>query len=475
MKMLFQVVCAGVCPCRQKSDFLSIYPVSGTAHDVDFIIIANKLTVKLTKQNSGRLFEIIVKDRATKIRKGMNIMGQTTYEKLYDYSGSLTEIMNTHSHFIPNYAGDAITLHQILQMTYISWISPVFPDTYEGRKAYIEKMSSNSYFRWMAKSVGELYGSGIPLTLENWDLIDANLRSAYLDKDNSVNILKNKCLYKAIILDKYENPGFDDSLPEIMTPTFRCDQFLCGYFIDGHDENKNYPYRTLGLAKCPGTIKEYVTAVSSKIAEMKKRGCVSIKIAIAYERDIFFEKTDLAQADIAFNNPDAKPLDIRAFGNFMMYRLCKIAAVNDMPVQIHTGLGKLERSNAIGLWQLIHNNPGTKFVLFHCGYPWMDDILGLLHNYKNVYPDLCWLPLISTSAAVRFLKEALEVGDSGRFCWGCDTWTAEESFGALLAVRHVLAKALSEMCEEDAITFEMATHLIYSILCTNAKNIYNIK
>lgn len=402
-------------------------------------------------------------------------MPKTTYEKLYDYASSLSGIMNTHSHYIPMLANNEITLHQIMQMTYISWISPKYPDTYEGRKAYIEKMSSNSYFRWMARSVGELYGDGTPLNTENWDMIDAGLRRAYLDNDNSINILKNKCRYKAIILDKYEHPGYDDGYPEIMTPTFRCDQFLCGYHIDGHDENKNYPYRTLGLSECPATLEEYVDAVSSKIVEMKRRGCVSLKIAIAYERDICFEKTDITYAQIAYNNPDATLEQKRVFGNYVMYRLCEIAARNDMPIQIHTGLGKLEKSNAIGLRQLIHENPETRFVLFHCGYPWMDDILGLLHNYRNVYPDLCWLPLISTSAAVRFIKEALEVGDSGRFCWGCDTWTAEESYGALLAVRHVLAKALSEMCDEGAISYEQAEHIILSILCNNAKEIYRIE
>lgn len=402
-------------------------------------------------------------------------MQNTTYEKLYDYSGTLSDIMNTHSHYIPNLGGDGITLHQILQMTYISWISPNFPDTYEGRKAYIEQMSSNSYYRWMARSVGELYGDGTPLNIENWDSIDANLRKAYINKENSINILKDKCRYKAIILDKYEQPGYDDDHPEIMTPTFRCDQFLFGYDIEGHDENKNYPYRTLGLAKCPATLDEYVSAVSSKILEMKNRGCVSLKIAIAYERDLCFEKTGVSQAEVAYNNPDATPDDKRLFGNYMMYRLCELAAQNDMPIQIHTGLGKLEHSNAIGLRQLIHENRETRFVLFHCGYPWMDDILGLLHNYRNVYPDLCWLPLISTSAAVRFIKEALEVGDSGRFCWGCDTWTAEESYGALLAVRHVLAKALSEMCDEGAINYEQAKYIILSILCNNARKIYHIE
>lgn len=402
-------------------------------------------------------------------------MSRNTYDELYDYAKSLGDIINTHSHYIP-ISGDAnLTLYNILQMTYISWISPVFPDTYEGRKAYIEKMGSNSYFRWMAESLGELYGNGKPLCLENWDEIDNNLRKSYLNENSSIDILKNICKYKAIILDKYERPGYDVGHPEIMTPTFRCDQFLTGYCIDGHDNNNNYPYKSLDMSACPETIEEYVGAIAEKIKKMKQVGCVSLKVAIAYERDIIFEKPDMNHVKSAYNNPDATDIERRAFGNYIMYRLCEIAAENDMPIQIHTGLGGLDNTNPIGLRQLIHLNPGTRFVLFHCGYPWSDDIFALMHNYRNVYPDLCWLPLISTSAAVRFVKEALEVGDCHRLCWGCDTWTAQESYGALLAIRHVLAQALSLMCEEGAFGMEYARYIIFSILCNNAKTIYSIK
>ena len=63
-------------------------------------------------------------------------------------------------------------------------------------------------------------------------------------------------------------------------------------------------------------------------------------------------------------------------------------------------------------------NMGVKFLYDHSYCNWMDDLLGLLHSYSNVYADLCWLPLISTSAAKRFLREALEIGGSNRILWG---------------------------------------------------------
>ena len=95
-------------------------------------------------------------------------------------------------------------------------------------------------------------------------------------------------------------------------------------------------------------------------------------------------------------------------------------------------------------------NMGVKFLYDHSYCNWMDDLLGLLHSYSNVYADFCWLPLISTSAAKRFLREALEIGGSNRILWGCDTWTSEESYGAVLAFRRVVSEVLSEMCQEGS-------------------------
>ena len=48
----------------------------------------------------------------------------------------------------------------------------------------------------------------------------------------------------------------------------------------------------------------------------------------------------------------------------------------------------------------------------------MDDVNALLRTYKNVYPDLCWLPMLSTSAAIRMFRELIEGGTSDKVCLG---------------------------------------------------------
>ena len=117
-------------------------------------------------------------------------------------------------------------------------------------------------------------------------------------------------------------------------------------------------------------------------------------------------------------------------------------------------------------------NMGVKFLYDHSYCNWMDDLLGLLHSYSNVYADLCWLLLISTSAAKRFLREALEIGGSNRILWGCDTWTVEESYGSLLAFRFSLCRVLTEKIEDGYLSVSNAKDIIDKILFDNAGKLY---
>ena len=123
----------------------------------------------------------------------------------------------------------------------------------------------------------------------------------------------------------------------------------------------------------------------------------------------------------------------------------------------------------------IQCHPNTKFVLFHCGYPWTDDVLGLAHQYPTqIYPDLCWLPLISPAKAETFISEIVDIVRADALCWGCDTWTSEESYGALLAARHVLAKVFSAKIEEGRLSYSDACDYLKGVLHDNAAELYGI-
>jgi uncharacterized protein len=225
----------------------------------------------------------------------------------------------------------------------------------------------------------------------------------------------------------------------LFSPAFRVDPLFCAYAPDARDHDGNNPSALYG--RHPDTLDAYLLWVGDLVTKKKQQGCIALKCAIAYERGLDFRVVAKEKAAKAFQKgkDGVAAEDVANFQDYLFGYLCGLAAELSLPLQCHTGLGQLTNTRAIAMNEMIRRNPRTKFVLFHCSYPWTSDIGALLHAYPNVYPDLCWLPLLSPSAAQRMLHELIEIGTSDKVCWGCDTWTSEESFGALLAFRSVLA------------------------------------
>ena len=98
----------------------------------------------------------------------------------------------------------------------------------------------------------------------------------------------------------------------------------------------------------------------------------------------------------------------------------------------------------------------------------------MVRLYPNVYADLCWLPLSSTRAAKFLLHELIENASSEKLMWGCDTWTAEESYGALLAFRFVLSSVLAEKVSDGYLTTHDAYEIIDKILYRNAADLFHL-
>lgn len=394
-------------------------------------------------------------------------------ERLKQYAHTV-RIVNTHSHHTDQQYFENVSLYKLMQITYMNWYSPPFSNDRQGREAFERRNALNTYYYWEKRGLEALYPVGRPFSADTWELYDAEIKKAYQEKDYSIRGLKELCGYDAVILDDPFIPGNDKKHPELFRPAFRCDMFLYGYTPESPDPFQNQAYRFFEREK-PSTLEEYILCMGSAVKKKKGEGCVALKIAVAYQRGLDFINTDVQRARKAFGNAQPSPEEIRDFQDYVMYSLARIAGELDIPLQIHTGLGQLKKTNPMELHPLIAANPSTKFVLLHCGFPWKDDLLALLHNHSNVYPDLSWLPLLSTAYAETFLREALEVGDAYRLCWGCDTWTLEESMGARLAVEEVLTEVLAKMVKDNRISEGQAIKMIENILRENAKSLYHIK
>jgi len=210
---------------------------------------------------------------------------------------------------------------------------------------------------------------------------------------------------------------------------------------------------------------------------------IAVKIGVAYNRPIDFklEENDDGKINELFARLKEKNVkftqnEMIRWGNYIVTHLLGFANFKHLPVQIHTGLAYLEGSNPINLAPIMRAFPGVNFCLFHGGYPFHDQLAGLLYSVPNAYADLCWMPILNHKAAKSLLSDLISVKAGFRtFAYGGDTQTLEGSIGALITIKKILAKVLSRKIEEGKLIKEDAIELGNAMLYDNAANLFGIK
>ena len=390
----------------------------------------------------------------------------STCEALYEFA-SAQPIVNTHSHYqLPE---GPRSLDFLMENSYVRWLNVPLGKDAAGRAEFLGRVRHNTYFTWLERALQKLYGFSGRLTADNWDEWSQAIKRSSLPDER---VFRETCGYRAIVLDAYWDPGAAHS-SKLFTPTFRINSFLYGYDGAAKDHNGNNALRLYG--ETPGGFDEYLAFMREVVRKKKSAGCMALKCASAYDRPLDFKEVSRERAARANQSASATSEEIRDFQDYVFFELCRIAAEVDLPFQCHTGLGLLDRTNAMMLREAIASNPDTRFVLFHGGYPWTEDIAALAHFFPNVFTDLCWLPILSTAAAERFLSEMLDVTTADKLLWGCDTWTPEESYGALLAMRDVLSRVLAARIDRGLCDLEGAKDLIERILSRNAAALFGIR
>lgn len=386
--------------------------------------------------------------------------------------------VNTHCHHYADEFYIDFSLEKLLMNTYLApkWSDLEFGGSRESRKKFIKKAQFKSYFVWLSRALQDIYDMGEPLNADNWDEYDIRVRAAYKKNPQyHIELLKEKCKYKKVILDAYWNPGDDNGHQELFVPNYRVDYYVNAFSPELEDHNGNTVKKIHG--KVFACLDEYESFVRMNIREKLKK-CCALKSTLAYDPygigfDISASRDAAARALAA--GKDASKEEASAFRGYLFNIFCQEAERAGKPFQIHTGLGSLYKSNAMEMLHIIKAYPDVKFSIFHASYPWRDDVAGLLHNCGNVYADLCWLPIISSEAASAVLKEYCQVATSDKLCWGCDTITSEESYGAALAMREAFSKGLADLVCEGYMSLSGAKELLKAILIDNPNLLYGFE
>jgi uncharacterized protein len=406
-------------------------------------------------------------------------------------------VVDIHEHHMPGILDDRdVGLLDLFAQSYAGWTHarpyplpseaasgytpPVAPEAprWDDVAAYVERSGSNAFVGTLVSALADLYSlEEGTVTRQNWESLDAEVRRRHADPGWPERVMARAGVTE-IITDPFTDPLLDAraALGPRYRSVARVNALALGWHPDSRDHNGNSGHafaRALGVEL--DAFEDYVAFLERFVDTLAERNQVALKSALAYDRDLSFDKPDEALARRAWGRRDPSADERKAFGDFVVDRLCALAGERDVPFQMHLGTALIRGSHPMNAAALVERNPGTRFLLMHLAYPWSRDLLGLAFVYRNIWLDLTWSFLLSPSHFKLALHEAIEIlPDEGRMMLGGDSWHAEESYGAIMLARRLIAEVLQERVAGDYLDDRGAQRLARRILSDNARAFFRL-
>ncbi len=399
-------------------------------------------------------------------------------------------LYDVHEHHMPESLHDReMGLLKLLEQSYAGWtqarpyplspeeepfsLAPERPCTWEDVARYVDGSGSNSLVASLVSALSELYGLGDDgITEDTWEELDQEIRRRHADPGWVDDVIERAGIER-IITDPFTNILLD--APASLGPRYRSvarvNCLAVGWHPDSHDHNGNSAYAiAAALGAQIDSFDDYLSFLERFVDTLPDRNQVALKSALAYDRDLRFDEPDEGVARRAFGQRRPSPAEQKAFGDFVVDRLCALAAERGVPMQMHLGTALIRGSHPMYVAGLVERHPGTRFLLMHLGYPWSRDLLGMAFVYRNIWLDLTWSFLLSPSHFKLALHEAIDTqADESRMMLGGDSWHVEESYGALALGRRLIGEVLHERVEARYLNEEGARRLARRILHENAR------
>jgi predicted TIM-barrel fold metal-dependent hydrolase len=344
---------------------------------------------------------------------------------------------------------------------------------------------NTTYYRALFQSFRDLHGLREPeLERENLRSVSESIRQAYSREGWYRHVIRERCNIRYMLRDM----AYMTADADFIRPVIRMDSYL---MLRHRKLLQNWveraapvysPYVPEAEYKAKiRSLEDYLGLLRGDFERAIAFGAVAVKIGIAYERTLRFDRVSIEEANRAFTLSDEKTSwsDIKTFQDFVFFTILEYAAEFDLPVQIHTGIfaggkGVLANSNPSQLNNVFLAFPETRFDIFHGGFPFTGEMGSLALMFPNVYLNVCWLPLISLAGFKRALGEWLCYVPAAKFLWGGDGHFVEEIYGAVCMVRQGLSEVLADKVEDGEMDFEHAVAIARGILHDNAVRFFRL-
>jgi len=406
-------------------------------------------------------------------------------------------ILDVHEHHMPEtFLAQDVGLLTLFRQSYAGWTQdrpyplPSEPPmsefmeaengetTWEDIAAYVEGSGCNQFVRSLVQGLDHLYGLGDEgITEDNWKGLDRSIRDRRRDTDWPHEVMRRAGVNR-VITDPFSAPmqNATKTLGSHYQSVLRINALALGWQPDQPDHNGNSAADIAEELDHPcDSFDDYCSLLETLVDTLSQRNQVALKNALAYDRDIQFDPPNEKLAREAWRNPDASDESKKAFGDFVVDRLCALAGERDIPVQMHLGSAIIQYSHPMKAQGLIERHPKTRFLLMHLAYPWSTDLLGMAFIHRNIWIDLTWSFLLSGSHFKRAFHEAIEIlPDESRMMFGGDNWHAEESYSTFRTARKLIGEVLEEKVSSGYFKESDARRLAEKIFHRNAAGFFGL-
>ena len=189
----------------------------------------------------------------------------------------------------------------------------------------------------------------------------------------------------------------------------------------------------------------------------------AIKTTIAYQRDLHFPSTTVADASAEFDRlargqgvcrmrTAAQRRPFRTLSNHMFHHLVQLRMPTAFPCRFtpdyRREMAICPHTRPSQLTNIFLRYPRVQFDLFHIGFPYQHEITVLAKTFPNVYVDFCWMHIVSPAAAraacTRCSTAFLRTRSSD---FGGDYRYPELSYAHLVMARRNIATVLAARVE----------------------------
>ena len=316
-----------------------------------------------------------------------------------------------------------MNLSSIWQNSYLSWFNVLpawqprdeFKDWWQRARPAFDNVRGMSVYRYTLPAIKDLYGVDFEsITDEQAAALNSRITANYRDQRWLYEVITERANIEVMLNDPYWEPFDFKTHYGFVANVLRLNPLFHGFHPSEFTMSKRRenPY---DLAKAQGmqiqSFDDYLAFIDRVFVLAKAAGCVGLKHTLAYQRTLSFDQVTRERAAEAFGKPrsELKPEQIKAFEDFIMWRLAELSVKHEMPIQIHTGHARIQGSNPMLLVDLIAANPKTKFILFHGGFPWVSESGAIAARLPNVWLDSVWLPTLSQTMARRAYHEWLDL------------------------------------------------------------------